>query len=149
MGEILAICISKRKGTPKKPVNSAVLVENYGFEHDAHAGNLHRQVSLLSSDRIEDFRRRGFVAPFGCFGENLVVRDIDLVTLPVGTRFACGDALLEMTQIGKECHNHCQIYHAVGECIMPTQGVFAKVLRGGVITTGADLAVLPPEIQGQ
>ncbi|MDR2745345.1 MAG: MOSC domain-containing protein, partial [Desulfovibrio sp.] len=131
MGEIVAICTSERKGIAKKPVKSALLMEGHGFENDAHAGDWHRQVSLIALERIEDFRSRGARAPFGCFGENLVVRGIDFSSLPPGTRFASGNALLELTQIGKECHTPCQIFHTMGECIMPTQGVFARVLRGG------------------
>ncbi|MDR2574363.1 MAG: MOSC domain-containing protein [Desulfovibrio sp.] len=141
MGEIVAICVSERKGTPKKPVNAALLVENHGVEHDAHAGGWHRQVSLIALERIEEFRRRGATAPFGCFGENLVVRGIDFPSLPLGTCFTCGEALLELTQIGKECHTRCQIFYTVGECIMPTQGVFARVLRGGRIGVGDILSI--------
>jgi MOSC domain-containing protein YiiM len=144
MGEIVAICMSGRKGTAKKPVNSALLIEGHGFENDAHAGNWHRQVSLLALERIEDFRGRGAAAPFGCFGENLVASGIDFSSLPPGTRLACGDILLELTQIGKECHTPCQIFHTMGECIMPTQGVFAKVLRGGRVRTGDSLDVVAP-----
>ncbi|MDR1660679.1 MAG: nitroreductase family protein [Desulfovibrio sp.] len=142
MGEIVAICLSERKGTAKKPVNSALLREGHGFENDAHAGNWHRQVSLIALERIEAFRSRGATAPFGCFGENLVVRGIDFSSLPPGTRFASGNALLELTQIGKECHTRCQIFHTMGECIMPTQGVFAKVLRGGRVCAGDSLDVV-------
>lgn len=145
MGNVVAICISEAKGTAKKTVPSARLIENHGLEHDAHAGNWHRQVSLLNLERIEAFRRRGAVAPFGCFGENLVVQGIDFATLPVGTRFMSGDVLLELTQIGKECHNHCRIFHTMGECIMPTQGVFARVLRGGVIREGDAMTARLPE----
>lgn len=142
MGEIVAICMSGRKGTAKQPVNVALLIEGHGFENDAHAGNWHRQVSLIALERIEDFRARGAVAPFGCFGENLVTRGIDFSSLPPGTRLACGKALLELTQIGKECHTPCQIFHTMGECIMPTQGVFAKVLRGGRVRAGYSLDVV-------
>ncbi len=145
MGGVVAVCVSENKGTAKKPVPGAKLVENHGLENDAHAGNWHRQVSLISLERVEDFRRRGAIAPFGCFGENLVVRGIDFVSLPLGARFACGDTLLELTQIGKECHTRCQIFYSMGECIMPSQGVFAKVLRGGNIRAGDEMTVLSPE----
>jgi MOSC domain-containing protein YiiM len=134
--------MSERKGTAKKPVDSALLIEGHGFENDAHAGNWHRQVSLIALERIEDFRRRGAIAPFGCFGENLVVHGIDFPSLPAGTRFACGNALLELTQVGKECRTPCQIFHTMGECIMPTQGVFARVLRGGLVRAGDSLDVV-------
>lgn len=142
MGAIVAICMSKKKGTAKKRVPSALLLENHGLEHDAHAGNWHRQVSLLSLRRIEDFRAKGALAPYGCFGENLVVDGIDFASLPVGTRLACNGVLLEISQIGKECHDKCQIYHTMGECIMPTQGVFAVVLQGGPIREGDDMRVV-------
>ncbi|MDL2266359.1 MOSC domain-containing protein [Desulfovibrio sp. OttesenSCG-928-G15] len=136
MGTIIAICMSKKKGTAKKQVESALLLQNHGLEGDAHAGNWHRQVSLLSNEKIEAFRAKGAVAPYGCFGENLVVSGFDFATLPVGTRLSCGEVLLEISQIGKECHDKCQIYHTMGECIMPTQGVFAVVLEGGTVRKG-------------
>jgi MOSC domain-containing protein YiiM len=142
MGKIVAICTSERKGTAKKVIYSGLLVENHGLENDAHAGDWHRQVSLLALERIEAFRSRGAIAPFGCFGENLVVRGIDFPAFPLGTRFTCGNALLELTQIGKECHTRCQIFYSMGECIMPSQGVFAKVLRGGIIRAGDELSVV-------
>ncbi len=135
-GSIVAVCISEKKGVRKTAVPSATLVENHGLENDAHAGNWHRQVSLLSLQKIDEFKKRGALVSYGDFGENLVVSGIDFASLPVGTRLAVGDILLEMTQIGKECHTHCTIYHAMGECIMPTQGVFARVLAGGEIRVG-------------
>ncbi|MDR2487904.1 MAG: MOSC domain-containing protein [Desulfovibrio sp.] len=145
MGAIVAICISEKKGIAKRPVPEALCVAHYGLENDAHAGSPRRQVSLLSLERIEDFRRKGAVAPFGCFGENIVVRGVDFAALPIGTRFACGNILLELTQIGKECHSRCRIFDSMGECIMPGQGVFAVVLRGGIIRTGDEMTVLLPE----
>lgn len=145
MGIIKAICISEQKGTQKHPVPSARLLEDWGVEGDAHGGKWHRQVSLLSLEKIQDFRARGAQVDFGAFGENLVVEGYDFRALPVGSRFQCGDVLLEMTQIGKECHSHCAIYHAVGDCIMPREGVFAQVLRGGSIAVGDELVLLPPD----
>ena len=142
MGIIRAICTSEKKGTQKKEVSSAKLVENHGIEGDAHAGTWHRQVSLLGLAQIEEFRSRGAKVEFGAFGENLVVEGYHFRELPVGTRFQAGEAILEMTQIGKECHSHCAIYHAMGDCIMPREGVFARVLRGGVIRTGDELVLL-------
>ena len=136
MGTIIAVCISREKGTAKYPVNSARFIENHGLEHDAHAGSWHRQVSLLSLEKIEGFKKRGAIVQFGDFGENLVVSGIDFATFPVGTRLSARDVLLEISQIGKECHTHCAIYHSMGECIMPTQGVFAKVLYGGILKAG-------------
>ena len=136
MGTIVALCISEGKGTRKRAVPAAVLRENHGLENDAHAGSGHRQVSLLSLEKIVDFQKRGALVSYGDFGENLVVSGLDLAGLPVGTRLGLGDALLEITQIGKECHSRCAIYHSMGECIMPTQGVFARVLRGGEVRAG-------------
>lgn len=136
MGKIIGICISEKRGTAKHEVETAKLVEDWGIEGDAHAGHWHRQVSLLSYEKIEAFRAKGADIPLGAFGENLIVEGYDFRNLPVGTRFSCGDALLEMTQIGKECHSHCEIFKRMGECIMPREGVFAVVLRGGTIQKG-------------
>ena len=144
MGNIIAVCVSEQKGTQKKNVNSAIFIEDWGIEGDAHAGKWHRQVSLLSHDKIEDFRARGAEVIDGAFGENLVVSDIDFRALPIGTRFACNDVLLELTQIGKECHSGCEIFKKMGDCIMPREGVFARVLHGGTISVGDALTVLPP-----
>ena len=143
MGKILAICISEKKGVQKSPVDSAVLLEDWGIEGDAHGGKWHRQVSLLSFEKIEDFRAKGADVDFGAFGENLVVEGFDLRKIPVGSRFQIGDVLLELTQIGKECHSHCAIFHAVGDCIMPREGVFTKVLKGGSIKAGDEIQLLP------
>ncbi len=139
MSRLLEICISKERGTAKVPVGEAVLREDWGLEGDAHAGHWHRQVSLLSCEKIEEFRRRGGDANLGpgAFGENLIVEGPDLRTLPVGARITVGsEAILELTQIGKECHGHCEIYKRVGDCIMPREGVFARVIRGGQIKKG-------------
>lgn len=145
MGKLIAICISKKKGTQKEPVESAVLRPDHGIEGDAHAGNWHRQVSLLGLEKIEEFRARGAEVDFGAFGENLIVEGFDFRNLPVGTRFRIGDVLLEMTQIGKECHTHCAIFHLVGDCIMPREGVFAKVLEGGEIHPGDEVVEIKPD----
>ena len=144
MGEIKAICISERRGTAKHPVETARLLEGYGIEGDAHGGNWHRQVSLLSYDKVEEFNSRGAGVKDGAFGENLVVEGIDFRSLPVGTRLYAGDVVLEMTQIGKECHSHCAIYKRMGECIMPREGVFAKVIQEGVIRPGDTMRVEAP-----
>lgn len=140
-GEILAVCTSDRRGIQKTNVSRAVFVENYGIEGDAHGGSWHRQVSLISADKIDEFRSRGANVAYGAFGENLVVEGIDFRTLPVGTLLRCGDVLLEMTQIGKECHSHCAIFHQVGDCIMPREGVFARVLEGGTIQAGDRMVI--------
>lgn len=142
MGKVIAVCTSPEKGTQKKNVGSALFIEDWGIENDAHAGHWHRQVSLLSFDKIEAFRARGAQVADGAFGENLVVAGIDFRSLPLGTRFGCNDVVLELTQIGKECHAGCAIYKAMGECIMPKEGVFTKVLHGGTISVGDELTVL-------
>lgn len=136
MGIVHSICISEKKGTQKHEIPEAVVIEDWGIEGDAHAGKWHRQVSLLGLEQIEEFRARGADVAFGAFGENLVVEGYHLRTLPVGTLFQIGDVVLEMTQIGKECHSHCEIYKVMGDCIMPREGVFAKVLHGGTIRKG-------------
>ena len=136
MSRLLEICISKERGTAKVPVGEAVLREGWGLEGDAHAGNWHRQVSLLSFEKIEEFRRRGAEVDPGAFGENLIIEGMELRALPVGTRFHIGEAVLELTQIGKECHSHCEIYKKMGDCIMPREGVFAQVIKGGRIQKG-------------
>lgn len=142
MGILIAICTSEQKGTRKRPRPSARLIPDHGLEHDAHAGPGHRQVSLLSLEKIEAFKQRGAVVEHGDFGENLVVDGIDFAALPLGARLSCGEALLELTQHGKECHHRCAIYHAMGDCIMPREGVFAKVLKGGLIREGDAVAVV-------
>ena len=145
MAKLLGICISEKKGTQKHEVESARLIPNYGIENDAHAGKWHRQVSLLNFEKIEEFRAKGVDVSFGAFGENLIIDEFDFRSLPVGTRFKIGDVLLELTQIGKECHSHCAIYHAVGDCIMPREGVFTEVLVGGDIKVGDEVLMIPPE----
>lgn len=141
MGKVLAVCVSARKGVQKEAVESARVIENHGIEGDAHAGDWHRQLSLLSAEKIEAFRAKGADVAYGAFGENLVVSGIDFRALPVGTRLRCGSILLEMTQIGKECHAHCAIYRQMGECIMPREGVFARVLAGGTVVPGDEMVI--------
>ena len=142
MGKITAICVSERKGTQKHYIEQAELKVDHGIVGDAHAGNWHRQVSLLNKEKIDAFRARGAKVNDGAFGENIIVEGIDFRTLPIGTRYRSGDVLLEMTQIGKECHDHCAIYAAMGDCIMPREGVFCKVLQGGVLHVGDDLEIV-------
>lgn len=141
-GKVIAVCISEKKGTQKTEVPSITLKPEWGIENDAHAGNWHRQVSLLALEKIEDFRAKGASVDFGAFGENIIVEGFDLRTLPVGTRFRIGDVLLELTQIGKECHTHCAIYHQVGDCIMPREGVFTVVLEGGEVKAGDEIELI-------
>lgn len=145
MGKLIAVCISEIRGTQKKEVQSADLKTDWGIEGDAHAGRWHRQVSLLSFEKIKEFREKGAKVDFGAFGENLIVEGFDLRNIPVGTKIQLGEATLELTQIGKECHSHCEIYQAMGDCIMPREGVFAKVVKGGKICPGEKATILPLE----
>lgn len=143
MGKIEALCISVKRGTEKKPVSAAEFKADWGLVGDAHAGNWHRQVSLLSLEKIEAFRCQGSQVPYGAFGENIVVSGFELTKLPVGTLLASGTVLLEVSQIGKECHSRCAIYKRVGDCIMPREGIFAKVLAGGTLQVGDELVCVP------
>lgn len=118
------------------------MVEGFGLKNDAHGGNWHRQISLLSFEKIEDFKNRGGDVIDGSFGENIIVSGIDLRNLPVGTIIKINEAVLEVTQIGKECHSHCEIFHRVGDCIMPREGIFTKVIKGGFIKEGDTVTVL-------
>ncbi len=141
-GVIKAVCISEKKGTAKTNVGKGRLVVEHGLETDAHAGNWHRQISLLSHEKVEEFKARGGNVKQGDFGENLLVSGIELAKLPVGTKLRTGDVLLEVTQIGKECHAHCAIYKQVGDCIMPREGIFARVLEGGEVAEGDAIFVV-------
>ena len=137
------MCISDNKGEQKTPVESIALREEHGVVGDAHAGDWHRQVSLLANESVEKMRAKGLDVGPGAFGENLLTSGVELTTLPVGTQLSVGEALLEVTQIGKECHTRCAIYHQAGECVMPNEGIFARVLRGGCVAPGSLLSVLP------
>ena len=145
MGELKAICISEKRGIQKTEIPEAELLEGFGIAGDAHGGNWHRQVSLLGSEKIAEFRLKGAEVENGAFGENLIIEGYDLRTLPVGTRFQIGEAVLELTQIGKECHSHCEIYKQMGDCIMPREGVFTRVIRGGYIKRGDAVALILPD----
>ena len=136
MGTIRAVCTSETKGIQKRERERVELRPDWGIGDDAHAGAWHRQVSLLAYEKVADFKARGADVDNGAFGENLVVEGIDLRNLPLGTRLRSGEVELELTQIGKECHAHCAIYHQMGDCIMPREGVFCKVLAGGTIAPG-------------
>lgn len=141
-GTILHVCVCSRKGTAKEAVPQAVLLEDHGLEGDAHAGAGHRQVSLLNEADIEAMKSKGLSLQPGAFGENLVVRGIDLAAVGVGSRLRAGDAELEITQIGKLCHSPCAIYESAGECIMPRDGVFARVVKGGSVAPGLPIEVI-------
>ena len=141
---IKAVCISEAKGTVKHPVAEVKLVADFGLEGDAHAGRWHRQVSLLSAEQVDAFNARGGEAAVGDFGENILVSGLDLRKLPVGSLLRAGEVVLKLSQIGKECHSHCEIFKRVGDCIMPREGVFATVEQGGVLRAGMELAVELP-----
>ena len=142
MATITSINISPKKGTFKKPVNQAELRVDYGIVGDAHAGNWHRQISLLAQESIDKMTALGLdgLVP-GMFAENITTQGMELFTLPVGTRLRLGECLVEVTQIGKECHQHCEIYKKVGQCIMPHEGIFVKVLVPGVVRVGDSIEV--------
>ncbi len=143
MGKIAAICISEKKGTVKRPVEQAHLIENFGIEGDAHAGNWHRQVSLLSYESVREFEKslegKRAIMP-GDFGENLLVEGLDLRSVAVGDIVKTGDVTLRITQIGKECHKGCEIRKITGDCIMPREGVFAEVIKGGIVVPGQEVS---------
>lgn len=143
MGKVIAVCASAVRGVQKASVGTARFTPAWGMEGDAHGGSWHRQVSLLSAERVAAFNEQGAGVSSGAFGENLVVAGIDFQALPVGTRLRCSGVLLELTQIGKECHSHCAIYHKMGDCIMPRAGVFAVVLEPGTISEGDEMRVEP------
>ena len=134
--EVIAVCISKNKGERKTPVALVELREEHGIVGDAHAGDWHRQVSLLAQESIEKMQRMGLDVDAGDFAENITTKGIDLPSLPIGTRLTVGGVLIEVTQIGKECHTRCAIYHQAGDCVMPKEGIFARVLHGGVVKPG-------------
>ncbi len=136
MATVKAVCISEKKGERKKPVAVIELRENHGIVGDAHAGDWHRQVSLLAQESIDKMRAMGLDVNAGDFAENITTNGIDLVSLPIGTRLQIGESLLEVTQIGKECHTRCAIFYQAGDCVMPKEGIFARVLHGGTIGQG-------------
>ena len=139
---VLAVCISANKGERKTPVAAVELQENHGIVGDAHAGDWHRQVSLLATESIAKMRAMGLDVDSGDFAENITTCGIDLVSLPIGTRLAVGETVVEVTQIGKECHTRCAIYYQAGDCVMPKEGIFAKVLTGGTIRPGDPIRLL-------
>ena len=142
MASVVAICISERKGTQKHEVPDIQLKINHGIVRDAHAGNWHRQVSLLAQESVEKMKAVFPDIPVGAFAENILTEGLTLYTLPVGTRLQVGEVLLEVTQIGKECHAHCAIRQQVGDCVMPREGIFAIVLEEGTIRSGDTITVL-------
>ena len=142
-GKVLSINISEKKGTPKTKINPGVLIEDFGFEGDAHAGKWHRQVSLLAKESIE--KSKGLPSDglcHGVFAENITTEGIELYTIPVGSQLKVGECIIEISQIGKECHEGCAIQKLVGKCVMPREGVFAKVIKGGKVFEGDSIEIL-------
>jgi MOSC domain-containing protein YiiM len=143
MAHVKAVCISENKGERKKPVETVELRENHGIIGDAHAGDWHRQVSLLAQESIDKMRAMGLDVSAGDFAENITTVGIDLVSLPIGSRLKAGETLLEVTQIGKECHTRCAIFYQAGDCVMPKEGIFVKVITGGTIKPGDEVSTVP------
>lgn len=144
MAKVLAVCTSEIKSVLKKPVEEVHLLPNHGIEGDAHAGNWHRQVSLLAQESVDVMQKSGIKIQLkpGDFAENILTEGIELKTLPIGTRLKVGSALCEVTQIGKECHKDCAIRQQVGDCVMPREGIFVKVLEEGYVHPGDELCPL-------
>ena len=142
-GKILAVCRSEKRGTVKSEIGEGLLIENFGLKDDAHAGKWHRQISLLGVESIDKMQSKGFKIKYGDFAENLTIEGIVLHQLPLGTKLKVGEnVLLEVTQIGKECHHGCEIRKKIGDCVMPREGIFARVLKGGKVKVGDDIEVL-------
>ncbi len=140
--EVVAVCISTEKGTVKEEIERGEIVEGFGLKGDAHGGDWHRQVSLLGEESIDKMRGKGLELDYGDFAENITTRGIDLYELPLGTKLHIGeDVILEVTQIGKECHHGCEIFKKIGSCIMPLEGIFSRVIKGGEIKTGDRIIV--------
>jgi molybdopterin adenylyltransferase len=141
-GQVLAVCTSEKKGTRKRDVGQAELRPNWGIVGDAHAADWHRQISLLAWESIEKMRALGLNVKAGSFAENITTTGLSLVDLPVGTRLQMGRALVQVTQIGKECHDRCAIYYQAGDCVMPREGIFVEVLEGGTVQVGDAVQVM-------
>ena len=141
-GQVLAVCTSEKTGTRKANVGEALVRVNWGIEGDAHAGEWHRQISLLAIESIDKMRAKGLDVGPGDFAENITTEGLDLVSLPVGTRMRLGSSLVEVTQIGKVCHTRCAIYQQAGDCVMPKEGIFVRVLEGGSVRVGDAVQVL-------
>jgi MOSC domain-containing protein YiiM len=140
-GTVVSISTSSEKGVKKTPVDSVLLRLDHGIEGDAHAGDWHRQVSLLAEESIEKMRKQGLDVSYGDFAENITTRGLVLYEIPVGTKLRIGECVVEITQIGKECHDRCAIYEAAGDCVMPREGIFVRVVRGGIIEKGVEISV--------
>jgi MOSC domain-containing protein YiiM len=145
-GKVVSLAVSPKKGTKKTPVEEVYVKEGHGIEGDAHAGAWHRQVSLLAYESIRKAQEKGLDVGFGDFAENIASEGIEWHLLPLGTKFKVGEVLLELTQIGKECHKRCAIYYMAGDCIMPREGVFAKVVKGGSIKVGDPIQIISSSV---
>jgi len=141
-GRVVAVCISEKKGERKKPTPVGELRQNHGLEGDAHSGDWHRQLSLLAQESIDKMVAKGLEVTAGDFAENITTSGLELHTLPVGARLTIGDILLEVTQIGKECHTRCAIFYQAGDCVMPSEGIFVRVLNGGMVKAGDEIRLL-------
>ena len=146
-GKVVAVCVSDRKGIRKRDVGEAYLRRDWGLEGDAHAADWHRQISLLAIESIDKMRAEGLNVNPGSFAENITVEGLELPSIPLGTRVKLGEAEVEITQIGKICHTRCAIYHQAGDCVMPREGIFAKVLKEGRVQTGDRVEIL--SVRGQ
>ncbi|MTI49820.1 MOSC domain-containing protein [Sporosalibacterium faouarense] len=145
-GKVVAVNISKKKGVIKKPIKEGIFKENHGLVGDAHAGNWHRQVSLLGVESVDKMRKQGIEGLCsGKFAENITTKGIELYTLPVGTKLKIGETVQEVTQIGKKCHSGCEIAKEVGQCVMPKEGIFTKVVKGGTVREGDIIGILIDE----
>lgn len=143
MGNVVAVCISEKKGTQKRDIGICKLIEHFGLKGDAHAGKWHRQVSLLARESADIMRKKGLDIKDGDFGENIVTEGIELKSLPVGTVLKIGEGIIiKVSQIGKLCHDRCAIYYKAGDCIMPREGIFAEILAGGTIKAGDEITIL-------
>ena len=142
MASVVAVCISEKKGTVKHPVDQIEVKRNLGIPGDAHAGDWHRQISLLASESVDKMKERFPDIPVGAFAENILTEGIELATLPVGSKLMVGNSLLEVTQIGKECHHDCAIRKQVGDCVMPREGIFAIVLEEGTLKSGDEIRTI-------
>ena len=141
-GKVLAVNISKDKGTKKTNIQSCLIVKESGLKGDAHAGPWHRQVSLLANESIQKMKSKGLNVGYGDFAENITTKGVDLVRLPVGAEIRIGDrVLLRVTQIGKECHERCAIYYQAGDCVMPKEGIFAEVVKEGEVKVGDQIII--------
>lgn len=141
-GSVVAVCISENKGERKKPVSDVTVIVGHGVDGDAHAADWHRQVSMLGMESIRKMQNLGLSVNTGDFAENITTSGIDLPSLPIGTKLKVGEAVLEVTQIGKECHTRCAIYHQAGDCVMPREGIFARVSQGGGIRPGDVVTIM-------